>query len=80
MINRILHLWSVNVKFMKLVVLFRYFARRRLAKYRNYTTRFINFILNDHLGKILYIWQNLMCLIIVTEDLLSKVCKSYALY
>ena len=34
MINRILHSWSVNMKFMKLVV--RYFAR------------FINFILNDH--------------------------------
>ena len=54
MINRILHSWSVNMKFMKLVK-FRYFVRRRLAKYRNYTTRFINFILNDHSCKILYL-------------------------
>ena len=55
MINRILHSWSVNMTFMKLVVKFRYFARQRLAKYRNYTTRFINFILNDHSCKILYV-------------------------
>ena len=45
MINRILHSWSVNMKFME----------RRLAKYRNYTTRSINFILNDHSCKILYL-------------------------
>ena len=54
MINIILHSWSLNMKFMKLV-LFRYFDRRRLAKYRNYSTIFINFILNDHSSKILYL-------------------------
>ena len=57
MINRILHSWSVNMKFMKLVVYFRYFARPRLAKYRNYPTRFINFISNDHSCKILHIFE-----------------------
>ena len=48
-------MWSFNMKFMKRVVLFRYFASLRRAKYRNYTTSFINFILTDHECKILFI-------------------------
>ena len=31
---------------------------RRLAKYRHYPTRFINFILNDHECKILNVWSS----------------------
>ena len=41
--------------FMKQVVLFWYFASLWQAKYRNYTRSFINFILNDHECKILFI-------------------------
>ena len=53
-----LHSWSVNIKSMKLVVLFWYFARRRLTKYRNYTTHFMNIILNDHSCKILFFCES----------------------
>ena len=58
MINRILHSWSFNMKCVKLVGQFRYFARQGSQNTEITQTRFINFILNNHECKIFYIYTD----------------------
>ena len=60
MINRILHSWSFNMKFMKLVGYFGVLLAKARKIPRNYPNSFIYFILNDHSCKILYLFSMAM--------------------
>ena len=60
MINGILHEWSFNMKFMKRVWVISVFASLGEQNTEITQTRFINFILNDHSCKILYLCHMLL--------------------